>query len=107
MEVCRGLGRSGNHWRQEIEWAEFLTGGEVVGEIRHVWGRDRGVLALGKLGTSGRCFCAAWPELRCIGTPCQQRRRGAARQSEARAVALGLGVAAADERRRGGSGFYL
>ena len=58
MEVCRGLGRSGNHWRREIEWAEFLTGGEVVGEIRHVWGRDRGVLALGKLGTLVRCFCA-------------------------------------------------
>ena len=86
---------------------EPLTGGEVVGEIRHVRGLDRGVLASGKLGMSGRCFYAAWPELQCVGAAWQQRRRGAARRSEARAVALGLGVAAADGRRRGGSGFYL
>ena len=107
MEVCRGLGRSGIHWRREIERAELLTGGDVVGEIRHLWGRDRGVLALGKLGTSGQCFCAAWPELWCVGTACQQRRRGAARRSEARAVALGLGMAAAEGKRKRDSGSFL
>ena len=103
----RGSGRPEHQWRRENGVAEPLTGGEVVGEIRRGRGRDREGLAWGKLWTSRRCFCAAWPELRCVGAAWQQRRRGAARRSEARAVALGLGVAAADGRRRGGSGSYL
>ena len=107
VEALRGSGRTEAHRRRGIEVAEVFTGGEVVGEIRRVRGRDQEGLAWGKLWTSRRCFCAAWPELRCVGVAWQQRLRGAARRSEVRAVALRLGVAAADGRRRGGSGFYL
>ena len=45
----RGSGRPEHQWRQENGVAEPLTGGEVVGEIRRVRGRDQEGLAWGKL----------------------------------------------------------
>ena len=48
--------------------------------------------SLGKTRDVGAVLLRAWPELRCVETACQQRRRGAARRSEARAVALRNGT---------------
>jgi len=91
VEVCRGLGRSGNHWRREIEWAEFLTGGEVGGVAKRdagVWWRrggdgSPGGCAGGRYRAAGRIGVRAW-----VGRPANSSARIAGERCGRRKASL-------------------